>query len=188
MGLYILLIFRLLDRIKFDIKIDSTIVDMNQKKLKRIPYQYPVFVLGSRRHNDNDISSYKNLNDVTLEMSNSSIEKDNLIVLNAELDTSVSRWKRTTFDLAGAASGYGSHSYCPEGIPLETALFSVLGAAALSFGILFMAITMITMMGKRRRREIYSYDPTQIEAPLQYSGMLSDLLYQGSFLYRHFRK
>ena len=41
-------------------------------------------------------------------------------------------------DLEGAASGYGHEVYCPEGIPVETALFALLGAAALSFGILFM--------------------------------------------------
>ena len=55
-------------------------------------------------------------------------------------------------DLAVAASGYGTSSYCPEGIPVETALFAILSAFAVAFGILFTAITMITMGGRRKKR------------------------------------
>ena len=56
-------------------------------------------------------------------------------------------------DLEPAASGYGHDHYCPEGIPVETALFAILAAAGLSFGALFMAITKITAR-KRRKRDM----------------------------------
>ena len=56
-------------------------------------------------------------------------------------------------DLEPAASGYGNDHYCPEGIPVETALFAILAAAGLSFGALFMAITKITAR-KRRKRDM----------------------------------
>ena len=55
-------------------------------------------------------------------------------------------------DLNVAASGYGysDNYYCPDGIPVEAALFAVLAAFAVAFGILFRAITAIT--GGRRKR------------------------------------
>lgn len=52
-------------------------------------------------------------------------------------------------DLHGAASGYGS--YCPEGIPVEFALLSLLAAFGAAFGILYTALTLQTM-GRRKRR------------------------------------
>ncbi len=54
-------------------------------------------------------------------------------------------------DLAGAYSGYGS--YCPEGIPVETAIFAILGAFGVAFGVLYRAVTLITGGRRRRRRE-----------------------------------
>ena len=51
-------------------------------------------------------------------------------------------------DLSAAASGYGS--YCPEGIPVETAIFGILGAFGVAFGILYRAVTIKT--GGRRKR------------------------------------
>ena len=70
--------------------------------------------------------------------------------------TSTSRQGRQ-FDLAAAGSGYGGGghddtTYCPEGVPVETALLSILGAFAAAFGLLFTTITMITMMGRRRKK------------------------------------
>ena len=56
-------------------------------------------------------------------------------------------------DLDSAASGYGNDYYCPEGIPVETALFMLLGALGLAFGILFRAITFITGAARRKRRK-----------------------------------
>ena len=52
-------------------------------------------------------------------------------------------------DLAGAFSSGGG--YCPEGIPVETAIFAILGAFGVAFGILFRAVTAIT--GGRRKRD-----------------------------------
>ena len=53
-------------------------------------------------------------------------------------------------DLDGAFSGYGG--YCPEGIPVEQAIFGILAAFAASFAFLFMAVTMITDPRRRRKK------------------------------------
>ena len=76
-------------------------------------------------------------------------------------------------------SGYGkSEYYCPEGIPVETALFATLAAAGLSFGILFMAVTMITMPPmKRKRRKASSSTLEDIGSSV--GGVISDLLWEG---------
>lgn len=69
-------------------------------------------------------------------------------------NSTISRQERQ-FDLAAAGSGYGGGddtTYCPEGVPVETALLTILGAFAASFGLLFTTITMITMMDRRRRK------------------------------------
>ena len=75
-------------------------------------------------------------------------------------------------------SGYGkSEYYCPEGIPVETALFATLAAAGLSFGILFMAVTMITMPAKRKRRKASSTSFENMSSSI--GGVISDLLWEG---------
>ena len=88
----------------------------------------------------------------------------------------------------GSHSSYGGHSsyeshgkseyYCPEGIPVETALFALLAAAGLSFGVLFMAITMITGM-KRRKRGTPSLESENGYALPIYSEMFSQVLWEG---------
>ena len=71
-------------------------------------------------------------------------------------------------------SGYGhSEYYCPEGIPVETALFATLAAAGLSFGVLFMAVTMITMPPERRKRR-------KASSASSINGGISDLLWEGT--------
>ena len=77
-------------------------------------------------------------------------------------------------------SGYGhSEYYCPEGIPVETALFATLAAAGLSFGILFMAVTMITMPPmKRKRRKASSSQFENFGSSI--GGSISDLLWEGT--------
>ena len=52
--------------------------------------------------------------------------------------------------LAASGSGYG-HTECPQGIPIEFALLSILAAFGAAFGILYVALTQQTM-GRRRRR------------------------------------
>ena len=62
----------------------------------------------------------------------------------------LSRQARQAEDMSGAySSGYGD--YCPEGIPVEQAIFGVLAAFAASFGFLFRAITQITDPARKRR-------------------------------------
>jgi hypothetical protein len=65
-------------------------------------------------------------------------------------------------DLSGAASGYGS--YCPEGIP----------GFALSFGILWTALTVAT--GRRRRKRLAEPAVTFLE---QLEDRSSDVLWWG---------
>lgn len=67
-----------------------------------------------------------------------------------QVTTTLSRDTRQA-DLDGAYSGYGPQEiYCPEGIPIEQALFGVLAAFGASFGFLFRAVTIKT--GGRRKR------------------------------------
>ena len=51
-------------------------------------------------------------------------------------------------DLVAAASGGGG--YCPEGIPVELGLLTILAAFGVAFGILYRALTVKT--GRRRKR------------------------------------
>ena len=54
-------------------------------------------------------------------------------------------------DLSGAASsGYG---HCPEGIPVEFALLSILAAFGVAFGLLYRTLTLVTMGGRKRQFE-----------------------------------
>ena len=84
-------------------------------------------------------------------------------------------------DLEGAASGYGHEVYCPEGIPVETALFALLGASAIAFGILFMEITMITG-AKRKKRELTTSNAVTVTSENGYFNSLADLVWQGMFV------
>ena len=152
-----------------------------KRRLNRMTYAYPVLIVGNRRYN---YSRYSDGNRTLISdyVSNNTISSTSPSVDSTHEYPIMSRSKRQTEDLDAAASGYGGHSYCPEGIPIETALFAVLGAAALSFGILFMAITMITG-GKRKRREVDHMTqnaPADSSSSLHYSHLFSDLIYQGS--------
>ena len=73
----------------------------------------------------------------------------------------------TTYDLAGAASGYGG--YCPEGIPVETAIFGLLAAFGVAFGVLYRAVTLKTG-GRRKKRDTNELD---------YKGRLQDFVWMG---------
>ena len=109
------------------------------------------------------------------------LQKDDLY--NITVNTSNEYLDRVVrqVDLESAGSGYGkSEYYCPEGIPVETALFAVMGAAGLAFGVLFMAVTMITMppVGRKKRRA-YSNDSTENGSPV--SVVFSDLIWEGMY-------
>ena len=71
---------------------------------------------------------------------------------HGKLSEMLSREARDFGDLYGGASGSGYGSSCPEGIPVELALLSILAAFGVAFGILYTALTLIT--GGRRKREI----------------------------------
>ena len=146
---------------------------MKSNRQNRAPYQYSVLILGPRKQNNYTVSNFKGLDAPEFKISNDSYLNPYPTHVASEGENSISRLRR---DDSYGSSGYGAHSYCPEGIPVETALFAITGAAALAFGILFMAITMITMMGRRRRRETSNEN----ESPVSFSGVLSDLIYQGS--------
>ena len=53
-----------------------------------------------------------------------------------------------------AASGHGG--YCPEGIPAEFALLSILAAFGVAFAVLYRALTLTTGGMKRKRRDASS--------------------------------
>ena len=53
-------------------------------------------------------------------------------------------------DLQGAFSSGGG--YCPEGIPVETAIFAALAAFGVAFGVLYRALTIA--QGGRKKRDI----------------------------------
>lgn len=64
--------------------------------------------------------------------------------------TQLSRQGRQ-YDPAGSySSGYGD--MCPDGVPVEQALFGILAAFGASFGFLFRAITMITQAPRKKKR------------------------------------
>ena len=81
-------------------------------------------------------------------------------------------------DLEPAASGYGHDHYCPEGIPVETALFAILAAAGLSFGALFMAITKITARKRRKRDTVLDYVGFK-DNKMDFHEILTILAWQG---------
>lgn len=57
-------------------------------------------------------------------------------------------------------SGYGGS--CPEGIPVEFGLLSILAAFGVAFGVLYMALTIIT--GKRKKRSYEDGEEDSCEA------------------------
>ena len=77
-------------------------------------------------------------------------------------------------DQAAAASGYDDS--CPEGIPAEFALLSILGAFGVAFGILYRALTLTTSM-RRKRRNVK--DKTSI---FFFGDIIRDLTWAGGSL------
>ena len=78
--------------------------------------------------------------------------------------------KSDNLDLVAAASGHGG--YCPEGIPVEFAVLSLLAAFGLAFGILYRAVTLKTG-GRRKKRNTNELD---------YKGRLQDFIWMGKII------
>ena len=121
---------------------------------------------------------------IALANSRSRVETDEFPYLNiSEKDQLIRSRSERQLDLNSAASGYGHELYCPEGIPVETALFALLGAAALSFGFLFMEITMITGGRKRKKREVNASNEDLLdEVLMNFSGIPSTFFWKGMLL------
>ena len=140
--------------------------------INRKPYQYPVSLFGPRSL-QNEVS----VNDPL----SSLLSKQN-VSPTSPLESTIDKLGSTTkhrterqADLEGTASGYGEY-YCPEGIPIETALFLLLSAAGLAFGALFRAITLKTG-GRRKKRSNWESDNY-----FSFFDLISDLIWSGRLL------
>ena len=94
-----------------------------------------------------------------------------------------SREIRAATDLAASGTsgyGHGHHKieYCPEGIPLEQAIFLALAAFAASFGVLYRAVTM-ALGKKRRKRSDGEADVAWYEV---IQDRVGDILWSGMFV------
>jgi hypothetical protein len=123
----------------------------------------------------------ENSNAIDLSESNKFLER---VVRQVDLDTAADSSYGSGHSSKGSGYGGKSEYYCPEGIPVETALFALLGAAGLSFGVLFMAITMITG-GRRRKRGASPLDNDENDSPPLYSVMFNELIWEGMSLFSH---
>ena len=132
----------------------------------RKPYQYPVSLFGPRSLNK-EVSVYDSLSRFIDTPKISAVEYS-----DRELAATTKHRIERQADLEGTASGYGEY-YCPEGIPIETALFLLLAAAGLAFGILFRAITLKTG-GRRKKRS-----NLDVENLVSMYDLLSDLIWSG---------
>ena len=71
-------------------------------------------------------------------------------------ESAVAHSRQTREDLAGAFSGYGHTGYCPEGIPVEQAIFGILAAFAASL-LRFSASCRSASLWRRRKIFSFSY-------------------------------
>ena len=66
----------------------------------------------------------------------------------------------SNLNLVAAGSGSG-HGGCPEGIPVELGLLSILAAFGVAFGVLYMALTLTT--AARRKRSLDNLEELESE-------------------------
>ena len=137
--------------------------------INRKPYQYPVSLFGPRSL-EKEFSAYDTINRFIQAQNSSSLSQ--LKYSDRKLASTSRHCVERQADLEGTASGYGEY-YCPEGIPIETALFLLLAASGLAFGALFRAITLKTG-GRRKKRSNW-------EAKNYFSmfDLISDLIWYG---------
>ena len=131
--------------------------------------------------NQHNASSSPNIIDIVLSsQAQTRFETEELSSVIPENDELIYSRSVRQLDLNSAASGYGHEVYCPEGIPVETALFATLAASGLAFGILFMAVTMITMPPMKRKKRGGAAPSAYVEnndSPI--SIVISDLIWEG---------
>ncbi len=96
-------------------------------------------------------------------------------------DESLSRQPRQA-DLVGAFSGY--ESSCPEGIPAEIAILTLLGAFGVTFGILYRAVTVATGGRKRRKKRAdFFQNPPPDSVWHEFMNRCSDLYWIGKYIF-----
>ena len=150
---------------------------VDKDNVKRKHYHYPVSLFGPRSLTDHDISIHNVSN---FKVYQAFVPTWNLTTYKYALSSSARPRFERQADLAGTASGYGDY-YCPEGIPVETALFCLLGAFGLAFGILFRAITLKTG-GRRKRRSTGESTPHNSPNSFSFFYQLNDLAWSGRLL------
>ena len=118
---------------------------------------------------DGDIvQAFEFQKDIMLETrTNNSILNDEIINIRVERQA----------DLQGAFSSGGG--YCPDGIPVETAILGLLGAFGVAFGVLYRALTITT--GGRKKRDIsVGNEPQSLLHEI--ANHIADLYWWGMFL------
>ena len=175
---------------------------MNVTLHTRVPYPYPVTyfydesniqinafnernakkILSQRENGFHyPAASAGNVNSIALSTSKKYLDR---VVRQVDLDTAADSSYGGGHSSHGSGYGGKSEYYCPEGIPVETALFALLGAAGLAFGVLFMAVTMITG-AKRRKRGASPLDNDENDSPPLYSVMFNELIWEGMSLFSY---
>ena len=144
---------------------------------KREKYQYPIVSLFGPRSLKHDLLLKDYFNKAQLKFTQNLAPYEQINSANDETTSSTRIRIERQADLTGTASGYGDY-YCPEGIPIETALLCLLGAFGLAFGALFRAITLKTG-GRRRKRSTGEFTTESTESSLSIIFMASDLLWSG---------
>ena len=133
------------------------------------------------------VQTYKFQNNVIGKMqTNNSILEDEIVNSRVERQTDL----HGAFSsggggggLHGAFSSGGGYSTCPEGIPAETAILTLLGAFGLAFGILYRAVT---LAGRRRKKRDIISNVGNIEPQSlmdEISNHLADLYWWGMCMY-----
>ena len=118
---------------------------------------------------DGDIvqKTFKFQKDIMLvTQTNNSILDDEIINIRVERQA----------DLQGAFSGGGG--YCPDGIPVETAILGLLGAFGVAFGVLYRALT-ITTGGRKKRNISVGIEPQSLLDEI--ANHIADLYWWGMF-------
>ena len=89
-----------------------------------------------------------------------------------KFDSSISMFSHQRQARSIMSAVYGPSAYgCPEGIPIEQALFGILAAFGASFGVLFTAVTQATQ--KRKRRS------SPQEEDIEFMEIIEDLAWLG---------